>query len=204
MTLDRFFTGSNHSNVDFDALSKALNDLAHAERVASVIALNPKQQAALFDAAAGKMVLRVEHMVPANKTLHQPVIHHGKNSLLLFTQFQKRFCRPGPDNTKTDPDELWGYNEQTMKAFTGPGYFIATNHKSDEVVIDYTRVPPQSAKLPEGWPNILPNSAKLSRFIYNGTKDYLRRVSEHVTIGRASRAGKDMDNWFVLCREDLS
>jgi len=66
------------------------------------------------------------------------------------------------------------------------------------VNIDYTRVPPRGA---EGWPAVLPNSARLSRFIYNGTQDRMRGVSAHVTIGRASRAGKDMDNWFVLVRE---
>jgi hypothetical protein len=93
---------------------------------------------------------------------------------------------------------LWGYNEQTFKSFTGPGYFVAYNIDEGEVNIDYTRVPPRGA---EGWPAVLPNSARLSRFIYNGTQDRMRGVSAHVTIGRASRAGKDMDNWFVLVRE---
>ena len=32
--------------------------------------------------------------------------------------------------------------------------------------------------------------------------DYLRKVSDHVSIGRAVKGGKAMDNWFLLCRED--
>ena len=43
--------------------------------------------------------------------------------------------------------------------------------------------------------------ARLARFIYHRTRDFMRGVSEHVTIGRATREGKPMDNWFVLCRE---
>jgi hypothetical protein len=30
--------------------------------------------------------------------------------------------------------------------------------------------------------------------------DVMRRVSERVTIGRAERGGKPMDNWFALVR----
>jgi hypothetical protein len=123
------------------------------------------------------------------------VIHHGKNSLAMFTHFQKRFCRPdeGPE------DQLWGYNHQAMQPVTGPGYFVAHPWTEGGVVIDYTMIPP---KHPEGWPAILPNDAKLSRFIYNGTKDVMRRVSQHVTVGRAQRGDTVMDNWFVLVRED--
>jgi hypothetical protein len=30
--------------------------------------------------------------------------------------------------------------------------------------------------------------------------DALRAVSTHVTVGRAIKKGKVLDNWFVLCR----
>jgi hypothetical protein len=30
---------------------------------------------------------------------------------------------------------------------------------------------------------------------------YLRRVSQHVLIGRASRYGKELPKYFILCRE---
>jgi len=67
-----------------------------------------------------------------------------------------------------------------------------------EVLVDYLQLPP--AKLPH-WPTILPNSSRLSRFVYNGTQDVLRGVSQHVSIGRAMKAGKYLPAWFVLCRE---
>jgi hypothetical protein len=131
------------------------------------------------------------------------VIHEGKNSLALFTRFQKRFCRPARE---TNPPELWGYNEQAMRLVTGPGYFVAYQPAeplalAGGVVIDYRRVPPDR---PAGWPAILPNTARLSRFIYNGTVDVMRRVSDHVTIGRAMRGSQPMDNWFVLVRRDAA
>jgi hypothetical protein len=31
--------------------------------------------------------------------------------------------------------------------------------------------------------------------------DYMRRVSQHVFIGAATRNGKELGNYFILCRE---
>jgi hypothetical protein len=31
--------------------------------------------------------------------------------------------------------------------------------------------------------------------------DYLRRVSQHVMIGRATRYGAELPNYFLLCRD---
>ena len=53
-----------------------------------------------------------------------------------------------------------------------------------------------------GWPEIVDNHYRLSRFVYAGMIDYLRRVSTHVLIGRATRAGRELPNYFALCRED--
>ena len=69
------------------------------------------------------------------------------------------------------------------------------------MVIDYYDVPPKGAPRPESWPKVRPNHARLSRFVYHRTRDYMRGVSKHVSIGRAMKDGKVMDNWFVLCRE---
>ena len=92
-----------------------------------------------------------------------------------------------------------GYNHQSMAWATGPGYFMA-RQEGDEVAIDYTRLPDEK---PPSWPPIIGNDKKLSRFVYYGMVDYLRRVSDHVTIGRAVRHGKVEDNWFLLVREDI-
>lgn len=193
MSLHDFFTGGK---VQREALAEHLDQLDPGARVQAARSLTARQQALLFDAAKGFRPLRLEHFVPQTvHPLHQ-VIHYGRNSLPVFRIFEKRFCRPAGSDGEA---ELWGYNEQSLKPLTGPGYFVVRQADEDEVVIDYCRTPPGK---PDAWPRILPNSARLSRFIYNGTQDFMRGVSRHVAIGRATRAGKPMNNWFVLCRED--
>ncbi len=174
------------------ALAGAFDQLAGEQRVAAVASLRRKQLAALFEAAADNPPLRLTDLVPADVPPMTEVIHEGKNSLGVFTRFQKRMCRP-----RHDPSQLWGYNEQDLRAITGPGYFVAHQDERGQLVIDYRRLPPETAP---GWPPIIPNSARLSRFIYYLTVDVLRRVSDRVTIGRAYRNGRPMDAWFALVR----
>ena len=173
----------------------AQDGLGDPDRIDAVAHLRRRELAALYEAAAGNPPLHLTDFVPAAVAPRVEVIHEGKNSLALFTRFQKRFCRaPGSE-------ELWGYNEQANRLFTGPGYFVAHHNDHGELVIDYRLVPRATPdQLPPGWPSILPNSARLSRFIYNGTVDVMRRVSQRVTIGRAERNGKPMDAWFALVR----
>jgi hypothetical protein len=178
-------------------LAGALDGLGEPERIDAVAHLKRRELAALYEAAAGNPPLHLTDFVPAMVGPRTEVIHEGKNSLPLFTRFQKRFCRPPIANST----ELWGYNEQANRLFTGPGYFVAHHNDRGELVIDYRFVPEgRPEDLPPGWPAIIPNSARLSRFIYNGTVDVMRRVSQRVTIGRAERAGKPMDAWFALVR----
>lgn len=178
------------------ALAERLDGMTPADRLAAVRALGRREQAALFEAAQGHRPITLADIVPAGLAPLAEVPHHGKNSLPVFTHFAKVFCRPDEDL-----EELWGYNRTRalISVPVGPGYFVAYAYGSGEVLVDYLRVPPRS---PAGWPAILPNHARLSRFVYNQTQDVLRGVSRHVTIGRATRRGKPMDNWFVLCREE--
>jgi hypothetical protein len=175
------------------ALAGALDGLNGADRLRAMAGLRRGELAALFEAAAGNRPLLLTDLVPAGVPPLTEVIHDGKNSLPMFTRFQKRFCRPPGEG-----DELWGYNEQELRAITGPGYFVVHHAEgTNDVVVDYRRLPPQA---PSSWPRILPNSARLSRFIYQDTVDVLRRVSEGVIIGRAYRKEQPMDNWFALVR----
>jgi hypothetical protein len=176
------------------ALAGALDGLSDGDRVRTVAGLRRGELAALFEAAAAHPPLRLTDLVPAQVPPLVAVIHDGKNSLPMFTRFQKRFCRPAG----ADSGELWGYNEQDLRAITGPGYFVV-HHQDNQLIVDYRRLPPDA---PAGWPRILPNSARLSRFIYNDTVDVLRRVSQRVVIGRAYRRNKPMDAWFALVRRD--
>jgi hypothetical protein len=185
--------------IDMKSVAAFLDDQSHASRLAAALDLSAAEQAALYDAARGFAPVTVNDMVPPSVGPMVPVVHWGRNSLAAFRRFQKVMCRPD-DTDAAAKGELWGYNNQAMGAFTGPGYYVAYDLPAGEVLIDYTRIPPRGAP---GWPRVLPNSARLSRFIYFNTQDTMRRVSKHVTIGRASREGKDMPNWFVLVREDV-
>jgi hypothetical protein len=191
MSIHDFFRAGD---VDLARLAPYLDSLPSTTRIAESRDLSADEQARLFEAAAGFRAVTLEDFVASDAPPLAPVIHYGRNSLPVFRLFEKRFCRPD-----TRRGELWGYNEQTWKSLTGPGYFVAKPAREREVVVDYCEVPPRK---PAAWPPILANSARLSRFIYYRTRDFMRGVSSHVTIGRATREDKPMDNWFVLCRED--
>jgi hypothetical protein len=178
-------------------LARRLDEMREDVRVETIVKLGKRQLAPLFEAAAANEPLRLTDLVPADAPPLAEVIHEGKNSLPLFTRFQKRFCRPPAG--QSDDSELWGYNEQPFRTATGPGYFVVHRTNDGELVVDYTRLPPGK---PPAWPRIIPNSARLSRFIYYQTTDVLRRVSRHVVIGRAYRKGRPFDAWFALVRRD--
>ncbi len=180
--------------LDLSRLAEVLDGLGHLGRVAAIREWDRSAQAKLFDAAKGFRALTLADFVPPATGPLVEVIHEGKNTLPMFTHFQKRFCKPeegGPT------DVLYGYNHQAMTAFTGPGYYCAREDKDGEVAIDYTKIP---AHKPESWPPIVPNETRLGHVVYSGMVDMMRGISSHVTIGRAFKKGEWMDAWFVLCR----
>jgi hypothetical protein len=188
----------HHDERAIDRIGEALDRMTHAARLWTVLSIEPSEQRTLWELLKDRQC-DTAHFVPAGVEPVVEVIHHGKNTLPAHNFFQKRFCRA--DDGSSD---LHGYNHQSLSWLVGPGYFVAhdTAGESDPpaaYVIDYTRLP---AKKPDAWPPIVPNERRLSRFVYAGMKDYMRRVSSHVSIGRAHRHGKPMNAWFVLCRED--
>jgi hypothetical protein len=194
--LDAYF----RAGVDLPGLARFFDGLSDDARVAATVSMTPRQQARLFEAAQGFQALTLEHFVPAGVPPLTQVRHAGKNSIPVVSRFEKRFCLPAAGS-----DRLWGYNlnPRSIQFATGPGYFVCYAIDAGQVLIDYCQVPADKpAGKPDGWPDVRPNSAGLSRFIYNRTQDTMRGVSKHVSIGRAAREGKVMDNWFVLCRRD--
>lgn len=182
-------------------ISLFLDGLSHAERVEAIRATGGKEQRRLYDAADGFAEVRLTDLVSPTVGELVEVRHHGKNSLLMFTHFEKRFSR-APGRDPQAPGELMGFNFQTMSPITGPGYYLAREDENRrEVLVDYNLLPDCH---PPGWPEIKRNDRGLARFVYGFMIDTLRRVSEHVTIGSASRNGKDTGNWFVLCRQDIA
>ncbi len=185
---------------DMGEIESYLDSLGSSERVQQIRSLGRKHQARLFAAADGYRAISLDDIVEPERAPMEEVVHHGKNSLPAFSHFAKVFVRPSTSNRSV----VWGYNRtgSFIESVVGPGYFVAYPHEvPGEVLVDYLQVPPER---PEHWPEILPNSARLSRLVYDGMQDVLRGVSRHVTIGRATKGGKPMSSWFVLCRDSNS
>ena len=183
-------------SLDIDALCAALNAIESDEaRVSAVRSIGGRDQARIWAAAVGRSTALTD-IVPADREPASEVIHAGKNSLPVFTHFEKRFCRV------SDNDEvLYGYNEGATRPLIGPGCFVAHHFADrDEVGVDYYQVPPDDAVLPAGWPRPVPNEKGIQMLVYAKMVDYLRKVSDHVTIGRAVKKGKETGNYFLLCR----
>ena len=182
-------------NQSIEEIAQALDQLSAEDRVEQSRSLGAKDQKKLWNLCEGRVVT-LEQIVP-NDRIGQTVRHLGRNTLPAFKIFEKRFMRANSEQV-----DLWGYNESPTRKLVGPGYFICRQSDQPEIgsiVVDYEKLPPNA---PEGWPAIKPNEAGVSRLVYAYMHDYLRKVSEHVTIGRAYRKGKESPNYFTLCRWD--
>jgi hypothetical protein len=182
--------------IDMDAVRAHLDSLSHDDRVAEIRTIGLRLQRDLFEAADGYMPLDVDHFTPKNVPSKQFVKHYGKNSLPLFSEFEKHFARP-LDGAR----ESWGFNEsgEFVKTVVGPGWFVTRKGDKDgEVDIDYYRIPGRQI---EGAPPLKKNTSGLSFFVYGNMVDVMRKVSDHVTIGNAVKNGKRTDNYFLLSRE---
>lgn len=187
----------NERSADIDKIAAHLDSLDNQARTREALSLGRKEQKRLFDLAAGR-ALDLNFFVPEETPPMQEVVHEGRNTLPFFKYFAKVFVRPdtGADN------ELWGYNRNSafLERVVGPGYFVALPYSvPGEVVIDYRRIPPRK---PAHWPEILRNDERLSIVVYNGMEDIMRRVSKHVSIGQATKGGKNLPSFFVLCRQE--
>jgi len=185
--------------IDPERIRRFLDELSHPARVTAIRSLGSSELRTLYTGDDGFKPVTLEDLVPPTVGDLTTVRHYGKNSLPVFTHFEKRFCRPRSSD-REPVKELYGFNFQTLAPITGPGYFTARESEDRaEVVIDYHRLPLEH---PPGWPPIRSNERGTSRLVYGFLVDTLRGVSDHVTIGSAARRGKDLGSWFALCRED--
>jgi hypothetical protein len=185
------------THLDLPRLARDLDEIGTPARLWAVRQWTRSVQATLWEAVKGFRPVTLEDYVPPGIAPHVEVIHHGMNTLLACNHFQKRFARPADPERK---DELVGYNVQGLSGLTGPGYYVAhPSADAGEVAIDYTLLPHDK---PEAWPPIVPNSARLGRFVYDGLLDVMRGISSAVSIGRARKKNAWMDAWFVLVRQD--
>lgn len=172
-----------------------LDALVGGDRVLAVRGLGPATQRALWELVDGFAEMTLADLVPRTTPPYEPVIHYGRNTLPMFTMFEKRFYRMG------DGSSVGGANFQTLSPLTGPGYFVARkDDERPEVLIDYTCLPKDK---PADFPEIRGNESGIARLVYGSMVDAVRRVSDHVSIGAALRDGKMIGAYFVLCREQV-
>jgi hypothetical protein len=182
-----------------------LDAAAPEQRLEAAFSLDRRAQRELYRRAQSGAAIALEHFVPPELPALRPVHHRGKNTLPLPRKhrfFEKRFCRP-----QDRSERLFGYNNAPSGKLVGPGYFVAVPTRGQPawtergpVVVDYFQVP--DGPVPSEWPKVVPNSKGLQRFVYHGTRDFMRRVSAHVSIGAAHKGEKALDHYFVLVRQD--
>ena len=186
-----------------DAIGSYLDGLDSKARLSEVGALGRSRQRLLYEKAAQGRPIDLAHFV-GDAPVRTEVIHDGLNTLPVppaIRRFQKRFSRPAIGAN----DRLFGYNEGPTRRLIGPGYFVAIPTATrpawssrGAVVVDYYQVP--DGEVPRNWPRIHDNHWRLQRFVYQGTRDFMRRVSAHVSIGAAFKGERPLDHYFVLCR----
>jgi len=181
--------------IDLGAVAQHLDGLDHDERVRQVRSVPGGLQKRLFAAADGWRSLDMQYFVPDETPDRTFVRHYGKNSLPLFSHFEKRFARPEPGSPV-----MWGFNHGPMMGIVGPGHFVLRTGPSElELHVDYYSHPPDRI---EGAPKLARNDKGISALVYGHMVDVLRGVSDHVSIGRAVKKGADTPNYFLLCRQD--
>jgi len=191
----------NDPDAGIDVIATLLDGLDGQARWNQVRRLGRDQQRRLYGKATPATV-DLTFLVGDAPALTE-VLHDGVNTLPVappLRRFQKRFCRPD-----SETGHLYGYNEGPLRRLIGPGYFVAATTADAPdwqplggVVVDYFQ-PPSSA-VAAGWPKVVPNNQGLQRFVYHETRDFLRRVSAHVSIGAAYKRDTPLDHYFVLCR----
>lgn len=178
-------------------IADMLTALPLKEKIRVIRALGGQQlQCRLWEAVAQRPTLSLPELVPPGVVPLNPVIFHGKNSLPAFSQFRKICFRP-----PSDTSVLWGYNDTPIAPLIGPGYYIVRSSEGSPlggVAFDYTQIPAQ--RLPT-WPPLRSNRRGISRLVYAGMIDYMRRVADDVFIGSATRDGAELGSYFIIVRE---
>jgi hypothetical protein len=175
-------------------ISEALDAAAPDVRLNWMRSLGKREIAALWDLCAGRTV-PVSYYAGAEGEI---VVMEGENTLPPgLDRFQKHFVlRNG---------RIQGINVQRFSWLTGPGHFTVRPQDDgpfDEpgsAVFDYTMLPPDA---PPQWPAVVPNDAGISTLVYAHMLDRMRRVSRHLTVGKAFKRGASANQFFVLLRPE--
>jgi hypothetical protein len=172
-------------------IEQYLDGLSVRDRVAQVLRVTGSGVKRLYNAVASGTPASIDELIPPGAK--GTVIYEGRNSLPLFSRFQKRL-------TRLEDGRVIGYNHQLMSFVTGPGYFwvrpaTGEGEHAKELFFDYTEAPPLE---PSGWPAYKPNDRGFSKAVYGNMKDYMRRVATGVVVGKAYRGGVAENAFFSL------
>ena len=173
-------------------ITEYLDGLEEPDRVKEVLGVTGQGIKDLYKAMAGAPPATVDELVPKDEK--RTIIYEGRNSLPVFSRFQKRLARMG--------DEIVGYNHQILSFLTGPGYFLVRGPLGEgehggELLFDYTVAPPLG---PTDWPRYKSNNAGLSRQVFGNLNDYVRSVAAGVFVGKAFKLGIEQGTYFSLSR----
>jgi hypothetical protein len=164
-------------------ISEHLDSLDKQERITECLALAKDHQKRLWELASADP-FDAQELVGERST----AVFAGRNTLGLFTRFEKRFARVD--------GALIGYNHHSLSWLIGPGYFTVTATASG-LLFDYGKVPGTG---PDGWPRVSPNSQGFAKPVYGGLLDDAVWVARDVLIGSARRGDVSLDSYFVLTR----
>lgn len=178
--------------ISAEELTEALDELDYPARLAFVRSLGHRRQQTLWDLVEGHIEGSLDLIVPPDLEPGRTQVWDGKNSMVMFNIFQKRFTRPSGQD-----DVVWGYNEQFWRWFTGPGYFVGREEQDRGILyLDYKVQPPYA---PPGWPPVKDNRGFPRGLVY-GYDDEVRPVSRHVLIGTPTSMTAAGKQYFVITR----
>jgi len=166
-------------------LREHIDGLSPASRVAECLALTAAQQKRLWAMASAEPAMTGVLLPPGSPS----AVFAGRNSLRLFTRFEKRFAGSGRATV--------GHNNHSLSWLIGPGYFMVKAGDGRGLLFDYEQVPAQS---PPGWPAVARNSGTFARPVYGGLVDRVEWVSADVLVGSAYRSDEPLASYFVLAR----
>lgn len=165
-----------------------------------------KQLRRMYELAAEAEPITMAHFVPVSAAEGVIVNHRGRNSIPLPLAAFRMFSKPMV-KLPQHPGVLCGFNDTATTGSIGPGFFICRESDPADVdrgawVVDYLQVP--SGEMPSGWPALKRNEQGLQRWVYGGTQDFMRKVSDRVSIGMPFKGAKSLGMPFVLVREDAA
>ncbi len=107
---------------------------SHAEGVDECLALTPPRQRRLWELASAA------DLPPGELVADTTSAFAGRNSLRIFSRFEKWFARQG--------GSTFGFNRHVLRPLIGPGYFTVRNERPGKLVFDYRELPaPQTSSL---------------------------------------------------------